>query len=136
MKWLRSEGGGSLIEALVALGLIAIAAGNLAATSVTSVKRNGTSRAISTASALIQDKLEHLRALDGASNPADLTPGQHTDAANPIVAAGGRFTRAWNVTASSPRRGMATVVVSVTWMGREASTIRGVTYVCTTATCS
>ena len=135
----NSNRGSSLIEALVALTLFAIAAAGLAATSIGSTRSNAVSKTASAAASLVQDKIEQLRSLDPATNPADLTSGTHQDPLNPITAtgtAGGTYSRQWTVAANTPATGLSRVVVTVSWNSPVPRTVTGVTLVCATRECS
>ena len=139
MSVLCTERGVSLVEVLTALTLFAIVAAGLTVTTVSTTHSNTVSKTTAAASALVNDEIEQLRALDPATNPAALTAGTHSDPSNPLTgsgAANGSFTRTWTVTANTPGHGLSEVAVSVSWNGPTPGTITGVTYVCSTATCS
>lgn len=88
MNSLGSQKGISSIEVVVALGLFAITAAGLAATTM-SVTRQSTRIKIATAaSALVEELVEQLRALDPATKPWQLQPGTYNDPNNPLTAAG------------------------------------------------
>jgi Tfp pilus assembly protein PilV len=138
MKRLRRHDGISMLEVLAGLSIFAVVSAGLAATTISTIKANSASRDLTAASALIHDKIEQFRALDAAANPADLTPGEHQDPANPLTplgSAGGSFDRSWFVTANSPKIGASQVVVTVTLRSPTPYTMTGVTYVCRTGTC-
>lgn len=138
MKPLRSQRGISMLEVLAGLTIFAVVSAGLAATTIGTIRSNTTSREITTASALIHDKIEQFRALDPAANPADLSAGSHTDPANPLTPlgdAGGSFQRSWVVTANTPKLGVSRVVVSVSFAAPAPYTLSGVTYVCQTRDC-
>lgn len=131
--------GFTVIETLAALAIFGIVAAGLAANSVAAARYNRISRNLSVATALAQDQLEQLRALDPSTNPAALTGGVHSDPNNPIAATGGRggpFTREWTVTRDVPARGVSIVIVAVSWSDGATRTVRMVAYVCQTLTCS
>jgi prepilin-type N-terminal cleavage/methylation domain-containing protein len=136
----RGEGGFSMLEVLASITVFAVAAAALATATVGTLKANTNSRDTSAATALVQDKVERLRALDGAANPADLRSGTHSDPLNPMTPlgeAGGHFNRSWVVTSHTPRQGLAEVVVTVTWSrARVSRSVRSVTYVCESSTCT
>jgi len=140
MKALRESAGFSLLEVLASITVFAVAAAGLSTATVGTLRANTNSRDISAATALVQDKIEQLRALDPTANPADLRAGSHSDTLNPMTplgAAGGYFTRTWVVTSSTPQLGLGEAVVTVTW--RRAGTsrsVRAVTYFCQSSTCS
>lgn len=134
-----SQSGITLVEVLAAVSIFAIIAAGAAVGTVATIRGAATSRGVTAAAALIQDEIEQLRALDPAANPAELKPGEHSDANNPLTelgARGGIFRRSWTVTVDSPRRGLSEVVVTVAWTDGAPRTLRSATYVCRSATCS
>ena len=139
MRRMDDQRGFSLLEVMASIALLGIVTAALAVGTVGTIKSDTRSNYISTASALVQDKIEAFRALDPATNPADLTAGSHTDPNNPITPTGltgGTFTRSWVVTANSPSSGLSTVAVTVSWTIGGSQSVVGVTYVCRTQTCS
>ncbi len=137
-RWTRQDGT-SLIEVLAAVAIFAIIASGAAVGAIATIKGNNTSREVTSAAALIHDKIEQLRALDPIAAPADLRAGEHADPSNPLTALGGiggTFRRTWTVTPDSPRRGLSVVVITITWNNGVPRTLRGATYVCRSATCT
>ncbi len=133
----RGQAGFSIIEVLAAMAIFGILAAGLTSATVGTIKSNSISRQAAAATALVQNKVEQLRA--PTVPVADLTAGLHSDARNPMSSlghGGGTFTRTWQVTRNSPRTGIAQVVVTVAWNGPEPLSVNGVTYVCQSATCS
>lgn len=139
MRSLRNQDGISLIEVVTSVTLFAIAAAGLSAGTIANIRGNTSSRAASTASALILDQVEEFRALDQTANPADLTAGTHEDPLNPIDGlgrAGGIFNRTWVVNSDTPRKGLKEVIVTVTWRDPIPRSMSGITFVCGTDKCS
>lgn len=139
VKRLSDHKGASTIETLVALGLFAIVGAGLATAGITSTLQTARSKIATAAAALVEDQVEQLRALDSATKPWQLQPGTYNDPNNPITAAGianGKCYRSWSVTANTPSLGLARVQVTVRFDGPLAYRAEGVTYVCTTVTCS
>jgi prepilin-type N-terminal cleavage/methylation domain-containing protein len=139
MNLRRDERGISLIEVLAAVTVFALVAAGVAASTISTTRGNNTSRKTTTAAALIQDKIEQLRALNPDAKPAALNPGSYSDAANPINElgqAGGIFTRTWTITDKVPVPDMSELVVTVTWKDPEARTLRASTFLCKSSTCS
>lgn len=141
----RGAPGITLVEVLAALTIFAIVSAGLVAASVGAVRYNRASSAFSSATALAQDQLEQLRALDPGINPAALTGGTHDDPNNLMTALGvrggvssgtGVFTRQWTVTRNSPIAGISTVVVSVSWTDGSTRTVRLWSYVCQGTGCT
>jgi type II secretory pathway pseudopilin PulG len=129
----------SVIEVMGALTVFGIVAAGLAANTVGSIRANRISRDISAAAALAHDKMEELRTLDPALNPADLTAGTKYDPNNPVTAAGiagGPFTRKWTVTRNTPVNGLSRVVIEVSWTDGTERTMRVVAYVCQSRVCT
>lgn len=139
MNTLRNQAGIGLLEILITLTLFSLVAGGLLSTTLGATKGNLKSKGIGSAAALIYDQVERLRALESGAAPPELTTGSHADPLNPMTAtgaAGGVFNRTWEVTANVPRHGLSEVVITVSWPGIGQNFLRGVTYVCNTATCS
>lgn len=113
---LAAEDGFSLIEALVAAGLLAIISLGFALGADRAVRFNVYSRSVTAATTLAQSKVEELNSK--VSTDAQLTAGNHADASNPITAEGaahGTYTRTWVVTNNVPASGLKTVKVTVSW---------------------
>jgi Tfp pilus assembly protein PilV len=135
---MRSRGV-SVVEVLASVAVFGIIAAGLAVNSVSVIRSNRISRDLSGGAALAQGKVEQLRALDPAANPADLSAGTHFDAANPLNGygqAGGIYTRQWTVTRDTPAPGLATVVVTVSFHEEVARSMRVVAFVCQSSTCT
>jgi hypothetical protein len=101
---------------LVAAGLLGIISLGFAIGADRAVRFNVYSRSLTAATMLAHDKIEELASK--VSTDAQLTAGNHGDAANPIDAdgaAGGIYTRTWVVTNNVPAAGLKTVSVTVTW---------------------
>ena len=86
-----------------------------------------------------QQKLEELRSMPLGA--AALATGVYDDPANPMRpdgSAGGVFSRRWTVSPSdTPRSGLKTVVVAVSWPDYTPHTTRVAAYVrCSTIPCS
>jgi Tfp pilus assembly protein PilV len=136
---IANQQGLSTIETLVAMTLFAIAAAALAGAAISSTVQTARSKIATAAAGLVEDQIEQLRALDPAMKPWQLQPGTYNDPNNPLTAAGvasGKFYRSWSVTANTPSLGLARVRVTVRFDGPTAYQAEGVTYVCTTVTCS
>lgn len=146
----NGESGFMLIEILVSILIFAIVAASLAATSIATIRANATSRRISVATSLIQDRIEQFRSL----NPADaddlaqivdtsLNGVEGSEQIDELGNEGGPYRRSWVVhtcpngppcTRDLPV-GVAEVEVTVEWNNPERRSISSVAYVCYTTTC-
>ena len=140
MRLKKNQSGFSLVEVLSSMTVFAIAAAGLATTTVSTTKSNGTSRTTTVASFLIHDKVEELRSMDPATNPADFVDGTHSDANNPLTALGeanGTYVRTWQVIPNTPAIGLAEVVVTVSWNTPDGPrSLQASTFICRTITCA
>ena len=113
----RRQRGFSLLEALAAASLLAIAFLALNMTSITLARGTKTADGLSAASALAQETLERVRH-QPLGSPAH-NAGNYADANNPIQAngaSGGTFMRTWQVSNRDiPTFGLRTVRVIVAW---------------------
>jgi prepilin-type N-terminal cleavage/methylation domain-containing protein len=137
-RLLRMHAGFSMIEVTASMAIFGIIAAGLAANTIAVVRANRISNGVSVATALAQDEIEQLRALDPGANPPALTVGQHTDPNNPLTpsgATGGHYTRQWTVSRDTPIAGLTTVVVSVSWADGATRTLRASALLCQSATC-
>lgn len=118
----RRQGGFTLVEVMVALGILAF--GILAIASMQTSSLGGTNLAASTteATTLAMDRLERLMLL--AYTHADLNDGAHT----PITQ--GRYTISWNVTTGTGHlTNTKTIAVTVQWDEKGAPKTSTLTYI-------
>lgn len=115
---MAGRGGFSLIEVMVALGILAV--GVLGATSgqLMAMKLSTTSRLGALAMHLAEEQLETLQAMSGADVKA---LGSAVDPDNPIDpdpndGAAMAFNRRWTITPDSPEPGLITMTVRVDWL--------------------
>lgn len=122
----RGDGGFSLIEAIVAAGLLSVVMLGFAMGASRALRYNQYSRSVAVATTLAHDKIEELQSLVVTS--PQLAAGSYNDANNPLTAigaAGGTYTRSWQVTDNTPASGIKTVEVTVRWSNYgEPHTIR------------
>jgi Tfp pilus assembly protein PilV len=149
MKRLRNQAGISFVEILGALSIFTVVASGLTTAVISNVRLTTRSKTIAAATALVQNKIEQLRAITPVVNtvPADLTVGTHSDPNNPLTALGdasGTFTRTWSVTGVSQYLngsvvgvlpGIVQVAVTVSWTTPIAGSLTAATYACTTQSC-
>lgn len=133
-----NQGGFSLIEALAATSLLAVAMMALNMTSISLARGSKTADNYSAATALATERLEIIRAMPLGAAGHD--PGDYSDANNPMDAdgtAGGKFTRTWTVSADDePDFGLRTVVVTVAWTDSAPHTLQLAGFVrCSTVPC-
>ena len=100
---LRNNNGFTLVEIMVAMGILTIALLGLVSVTVMVIKGNSFSKTMTTATILAKGKIEQLKNTSYGS----LAGG--TDTVESI------YTRTWTVTDDSPAASMKTVVVTVQW---------------------
>lgn len=121
--------GFSLVEAIAAVGLMAVVLLGSAIGADKAIRFNSYNRTLATATTLAQDKIEQLQSL--ARTHPDLGAGAHGDptALTARGAPGGTYTRTWQVTPNRPEAGINTIEVRVTWTIQNRNHgIRVVTY--------
>lgn len=134
----RRTRGLSLLEALAGTTFLSVALLGLASSSISLTRQAKTADSLSAATALAQERLEQLRSMP--LDAPQLAPGRYDDPDNPLRAngtPGGRFNRSWTVSPKdTPRFGLKTVVVTLTWTDSRPQTTRLAAYVrCSTLPC-
>jgi len=112
MKYKDNQKGFTLIEVMIAVFLLAVALGGLAAVTTSVIKSNSFSQTLTTATTLAKDKLEEQKAANYTALPAGTVTDYAT--ANGTVqasAAGSYYTRSWN----APGTNTKIITVTVTW---------------------
>ncbi|MBU1184434.1 MAG: prepilin-type N-terminal cleavage/methylation domain-containing protein [Proteobacteria bacterium] len=110
---LRNNNGFTLVEIIVAMGILTIALLGLVSVTVMVIKSNSFSKTMTTATTLAKDKMEQLK-----NTGYDSLAGG-TDTVESI------YTRTWTVTSNSPAADMKTIEVKVEWNWQGA--VRNVT---------
>ena len=112
---IRNANGFTLIEALVAVAVMAIVVSGLASMGVTTIQADTQSRRVSAATSLAQAKLEELRGLR-RSNTA-WTAGSHSETGlDENAESGGSYTRQWTVQNNyNSYNKLSRVTVTVSW---------------------
>ena len=113
---LQRHDGFSLLEALVASGILAIISLGFALGADRALHYNAYSSSLAAGTTLVQEKIEELQSK--VATDVQLTAGAHNDANNPLKAdgtGGGIYTRSWIVTNDTPVNGLKTVAVSVNY---------------------
>ena len=129
----------SAVEALAAIAFLGVSLGALAVNSVAGTHRVKLSDSTAAAHALAQQKVEQLRSMPLGSS--GLNAGQYYDPSNNLNAdgtSGGRFNRSWQVsTRDTPRFGLRTVTVTVSWNDGASHLTKMAAYVrCATIPCT
>lgn len=119
----RRQEGFTLIEVMVALGILAF--GILAIASMQTASLGGTNLAgnVTESSTLAMDRIERLIAT--SYNNSDLSAGSHPS--TPIVQ--GKYTISWFVTVGQLFTNTKTIQVTVQWSEKGAPKSTGLTYV-------
>jgi len=112
---IRNANGFTLIEALVAVAVMAIVVSGLASMGVTTIQADTQSRRVSAATALAQAKLEELRGLR-RSNTAWTVASHHETGPDEIAETEVSYTRQWTVQNNyNSYNKLSRVTVTVSW---------------------
>ncbi len=106
---LHNHKGFTLVEIMVAIGILSIALLGLVSVTVMVIKGNTFSKTMTTATTLANDKMEELK----KTSYTGLASGTDTPEAT--------YTRTWTVTQDSPAAGMKTIAVAVQWSWQGAA---------------
>ena len=130
----RATRGVSLLEALAATALLAVALLGFSSNSVSLTRSAKTADSVAVAMGLAQQRLELIRSsplgavVSGSFNDATTLKANGT--------ANGPYSRSWVITLDTPRSGVRTVTVSVSWTDSRAHTVQLAAYVrCPTVPC-
>ena len=113
MNMLSNQKGFSLLELLIALTVLAIGLLGLAGLHVAAIQGNVSGFKISTATAVAQERIEVLKALDASA--AAMTAGAHADDGNQVVQ-GITYNRSYTIQDNTPVSGTSTITLTVTWI--------------------
>lgn len=111
----QQQAGFSLIEALIAVGIFAIAVLGLTMGATSVIRANQTSLVETTAANIAQDKLEELKSKTSANI---ISGGPTVQTVNDLS-----FSTSWTVTSGSPISGMKRIVVTVSWTDYQNRTL-------------
>jgi len=117
----RSRAGFSMLEIMIALAVLALGVLGMTAGQLAAIKLSGDSRSRTTAMYLAEQQVETIQTMN-AEDVKDLVDvfGYPNDPANPIdpnpgTADSRRFNRSWIVEEDTPEAGVITVTVTVAW---------------------
>lgn len=113
MKMLSNQKGFSLLELLIALTILTIGLLGLAGLHIAAIQGNVSGFKITTATAVAQERIEVLKALDGSA--AELTAGAHDDDGNQVVQ-GITYNRSYTIQDNTPVSDTSTLTLTVTWV--------------------
>ena len=113
MKRLSNQNGFTLLELLIALTILTIGLLGLAGLHIAAIQGNVSGFKISTATAVAQERIEELKALD-AADPA-LSAGAHADDGNQVVQ-GITYNRSYTIQDNTPVSGTSTMTLTITWV--------------------
>lgn len=120
MKVVTNQKGFTLLELLIALVILAIGLLGLAGLHITAIKGNVSGFKLSTASAIAQERIEELKALDPAS--AALSAGIHNDV--PVTVQGRAYNRSYTIQDNTPVTGISTILFTISWVEPGTGTAR------------
>lgn len=117
----RSRAGFSMLEIMIALGVLSLGVLGMTAGQLASIKLSGDSRSQTTAMSLAQQQVETIQTMT-ATDVKDLVDavGYPSDPTNPIYPNPDAdntlsFNRSWVVAEDTPEVGVITVTVTVNW---------------------
>ncbi len=113
MKTLSNQKGFSLLELLIALTVLAIGLLGLAGLHIATIHGNVSGFKISTATAVAQERIEELKALD--SSAAALAAGVHDDDGSRVMQ-GITYSRSYTIQDNTPVSGTSSIILTVTWV--------------------
>ena len=125
-KRARRRGGFSVLEVMIALGILGFGILAAAASQITSIKFNRDSRVRTEAAYLAAQQMEAFQAMDGAAIEVIRLAGTN-DPNNPIDpdpndGVARSFNRSWAITPNSPENGVYSVGVTVSWVDQLGNT--------------
>ena len=121
MKVLTDQKGFTLLELLIALVILAIGLLGLAGLHIAAIRGNVSGFKLSTASAIAQERIEELKALDPAS--AALSAGDHADDGN-VAVQGIVYSRGYTIQNNTPVTGTSTILFTISWTEPGTGTAR------------
>jgi prepilin-type N-terminal cleavage/methylation domain-containing protein len=124
VKRARRQGGFSLIEMMIALGILAFGILATMAGQVAAMHFSSNSREHTMAMKLAEDQMEEFFVMTAADVKAE---GTGTDPGNPIDPDPGdgnamAFSRSWIIDEDTPEAGIITITVQVSWVNENGNT--------------
>ncbi len=113
MKTLSNQKGFTLLELLIALVILTIGLLGLAGLHIAAIQGNVSGFKISTATAVAQERIEELKALD--PSVAALNAGAHANDGNKVVQ-GITYNRSYTIQDNTPVTGTSTIILTITWV--------------------
>jgi type IV pilus assembly protein PilV len=117
----RGSTGFTLVEVMVALGILAFGILAIASMQMSSLGGTNTAGRVTEATTIAQDRVE--RFISQPYTHADLTNGSHVDPSPPS-----RYTVAWTVTDNVPLANTKTIDVDVAWKEKGATKTTSLVY--------
>jgi len=121
MKVVTNQKGFTLLELLIALVILAIGLLGLAGLHIAAIKGNVSGFKLSAASAIAQERIEELKALDPAS--AALSAGNHA-ADGSVTVQGIVYSRSYTIQDNTPVTGTSTILFTISWVEPGTGTAR------------
>ena len=122
MKRLSNQNGFTLLELLIALTILTIGLLGLAGLHIAAIQGNVSGFKISTATAVAQERIEELKALDGAdthlsagAHADDNSAGADADDRSPVIQ-NITYNRSYTIQDNTPISGTSTITLTITWV--------------------
>lgn len=109
---ISNQNGFTLLELLIALVILSIGLLGLAGLHIAAIRGNMSGFKISEASAVAQQRIEEIKAINMASSL--LSAGSHND--GNIVVQGITYNRSYSVSDDTPVKGTSTIIFTVSWV--------------------
>lgn len=113
MKVVTNQKGFTLLELLIALVILAVGLLGLAGLHIAAIKGNVNGFKLSTASAIAQERIEELKALDPSS--AALSAGNHANDGS-VTVQGVTYNRNYTIQDNTPVTGTSTILFTISWV--------------------
>ena len=120
----RTDDGFTLIEIMIAMAILAVGLLGIAAAQLAALHLSSKSRNLTIAMHLAQEKIEEFHALPAASLPATGNDPDNPIDLNPSDDDETTYNRRWTISPNSPVANMTTMLVQVDWLESKTGQVR------------